>query len=244
MSVLDKMRDVFSSATTNPQSAADAATPDPVLASGSGQSAESGDELQINIHTPADDVDTCKVELSVDVSPHGTLFFENLAEAEGWPLVQSLMRLPGVVSVIAKGKLLILAKHSAAPWSDIVTKLEQAIRSGLNPSDAPNPVDAIAAAVAGSAADLELRQRVQQILDEEINPQVAAHGGYISLLDVQGTRVFIQLGGGCQGCAMSAATLKHGVEATLRSQIPEISDILDTTDHAAGSNPFYQGAEF
>ena len=105
-------------------------------------------------------------------------------------------------------------------------------------------MDAIAAAARTSGPEEELRQKVQVILDDEINPAVAAHGGYITLLDVQGTRVFVQLGGGCQGCAMSTATLKHGVESTLKSQIPEITEILDTTDHAAGDNPFYQSPEF
>lgn len=237
MTMIDKMRGIFSSGNSNPQDAI------PPAALAVPPESDPGSELEVQIHTPADDVDTCKIELNVDVSPDGTLFFETYAEAEGWPLAQSLMRVPGVVSVITKGKLLIIAKHTGADWNGIVPLLENAIRSGLNPDAEIHPADAISAAVSGSSDDLALRQRVQQILDEEINPQVAAHGGYISLLDVQGTRVFIQLGGGCQGCAMSAATLKHGVEATLKTQIPEITEILDTTDHAAGSNPFFQGAE-
>jgi Fe-S cluster biogenesis protein NfuA len=250
MTMLDKMRGIFASPPTGSEAIAapmpSAAPPESDDASVSDDAPNSHDPslLEIDIRPPADDVDTCKVELTVDVSPEGTLFFESYAEAEGWPLAQSLMRVPGVVSVITKGKLLIVAKHSGASWSDIVPRLDPAIRAGLAPSsDAVNPVDAIASAVSGSSDDLALRKRVQEILDDEINPQVAAHGGYISLLDVQGTRVFIQLGGGCQGCAMSAATLKHGVEATLKAHIPEITEILDTTDHAAGSNPFFQGAD-
>ena len=96
------------------------------------------------------------------------------------------------------------------------------------------------ASITSERAMDEIAARVQEIIDNEINPSVAAHGGYISLLDVQDTRVFLHMGGGCQGCGMAAQTLKHGVETTLRRQIPEISEILDTTDHASGSNPYYQ----
>ncbi len=82
--------------------------------------------------------------------------------------------------------------------------------------------------------------RVQQILDERINPGVASHGGSVSLIDVQDGRVFVQLGGGCQGCGMADVTLKQGIEAMLKEGVPEVTEVLDTTDHAAGSNPYYQ----
>ncbi len=83
-------------------------------------------------------------------------------------------------------------------------------------------------------------ERVQQILDATINPNVQAHGGHVSLIDVQGGRVFLQLGGGCQGCGMVDVTLRQGIEVMLKEEIPEITEVLDTTDHAAGDNPYYQ----
>ena len=200
--------------------------------------------LEIALSDPGPDTDTCKIVLNRDLSPDKTEFFETYAEAEGWPMVQLLMRVSGVHSVIVKGNLLIVAKHSGAEWSSLLQPIEHAIRVGLDPQhedeDGLSPVDAISAAVAGQGPEQDLRNRVQEILDNEINPSVAGHGGYISLLDVQGTRVFLHMGGGCQGCGMASATLKHGVEASLRSQIPEISEIFDTTDHAAGENPYYQ----
>ncbi|MCH6564190.1 MAG: iron-sulfur cluster assembly accessory protein [Myxococcales bacterium] len=83
-------------------------------------------------------------------------------------------------------------------------------------------------------------ERVQQILDARVNPGVKAHGGHVSLIDVQEGRVFLQLGGGCQGCGMVDVTLRQGIEVMLREEIPEITEVLDTTDHAAGDNPYYQ----
>jgi Fe/S biogenesis protein NfuA len=82
-------------------------------------------------------------------------------------------------------------------------------------------------------------RQVQQVLDEEINPAVAMHGGYISLIDVQGKTLYIEMGGGCQGCGMAKVTLKQGVERVLADHFPEIEEILDVTDHAEGRNPYY-----
>jgi Fe-S cluster biogenesis protein NfuA len=81
---------------------------------------------------------------------------------------------------------------------------------------------------------------VQRLLDEEINPAVASHGGYISLVDVAEDVVYIRLEGGCQGCGMADVTLKQGIEASILRQMPEIQAVRDTTDHAGGSNPYYQ----
>ncbi len=84
-----------------------------------------------------------------------------------------------------------------------------------------------------------LGSRVQQILDDQINPGLASHGGAVSLVDIQETRVVLSFGGGCQGCGMVDVTLKDGVTAQLQQQIPEITEVVDVTDHAAGENPYY-----
>ena len=85
-----------------------------------------------------------------------------------------------------------------------------------------------------------IKEQVQKILDEHINPMVETHGGVIHLIDVVEDTVYIEMGGGCQGCGMSTVTLKRGVESAIKDNIPEINTILDTTDHAAGSNPYYK----
>lgn len=88
-----------------------------------------------------------------------------------------------------------------------------------------------------------LAARVQAILDREVNPGIASHGGYIDLLDVRDGTAYIEMGGGCQGCAQVDVTLRHGVEVAIRAAVPEIVAIVDTTDHAAGTNPYYQPAK-
>jgi Fe/S biogenesis protein NfuA len=84
-----------------------------------------------------------------------------------------------------------------------------------------------------------LAQRVQDVLDQHINPGVAGHGGTVALSKVEGATAYITMGGGCQGCASSQLTLKMGVERMIKENVPEIKNIVDATDHNAGENPYY-----
>jgi len=85
----------------------------------------------------------------------------------------------------------------------------------------------------------ELKEKVQALLDNSINPAVAGHGGYIELIDVKDNTVYIQMSGGCQGCGAADVTLKAGIERMIKEEISEVREILDVTDHAAGQNPYY-----
>ncbi len=80
---------------------------------------------------------------------------------------------------------------------------------------------------------------VQEVLDSRINPAVASHGGHIALIDIKDDRAYIRLEGGCQGCGMADVTLKQGVEVEIKDAVPSIIEVLDVTDHANGSNPYY-----
>ncbi|MFT7570002.1 MAG: Fe-S cluster biogenesis protein NfuA [Paracoccaceae bacterium] len=77
------------------------------------------------------------------------------------------------------------------------------------------------------------------LLDSQINPQVAAHGGHISLIDVKKNTAFVRLEGGCQGCSASSATLRQGVEVEIKKLVPSIAEVVDITDHTAGVTPYY-----
>ena len=83
-------------------------------------------------------------------------------------------------------------------------------------------------------------ERLQNLLNNHVNPSLAAHGGYVELVRVEDSKAYMLMGGGCQGCTMSAATLHQGVAAIISQHVPEILDVVDVTDHAAGENPFYQ----
>lgn len=98
----------------------------------------------------------------------------------------------------------------------------------------PNPLAGRDIVLTGDVAD-----KVTQLLEEVINPGLATHGGFAALVGVEAETVFITMGGGCQGCAMSAATLREGITASILESIPEITEVVDVTDHNAGDNPFY-----
>ncbi len=98
----------------------------------------------------------------------------------------------------------------------------------------PDPLDGLDIDLSG-----ELPQKVQSVLDQAINPALASHGGYAALVNIEDTTVYVTMGGGCQGCAASAMTLRDGIRSMLMDAIPEITEVVDATDHAAGENPFY-----
>ena len=100
----------------------------------------------------------------------------------------------------------------------------------------------VAGAAAGAAGPTgPLADRVREVLGAQVNPAIAAHGGQIDLVDVQGTEIYLEMSGGCQGCALSRMTLRQGVEKMLRQSVPEITAVHDVTDHAGGQNPYFNG---
>ena len=119
-------------------------------------------------------------------------------------------------------------------------------RDLLNPGlllDNPNrpPTGAVSPEMASDLGELTgtVEERVRTVLDRQINPAVASHGGRAELVSVSDTGVVsLRLSGGCQGCGQAAATLRNGIEVALRQHIPEITEIVDVTDHAAGENPY------
>lgn len=98
----------------------------------------------------------------------------------------------------------------------------------------PDPLSGKHLELTGSIAE-----QVEQLLREQINPALAAHGGFAELKGVEGEKVYVTMGGGCQGCAVSAMTLRDGIARSIKEAIPEVTDVIDTTDHDAGENPFY-----
>jgi Fe/S biogenesis protein NfuA len=98
----------------------------------------------------------------------------------------------------------------------------------------PDPLSGKHLELTGSVAE-----QVEQLLKEQINPALAAHGGFAELKGVEDTKVYVTMGGGCQGCAVSAMTLRDGIARSIKEAIPEVTDVIDTTDHDAGETPYY-----
>lgn len=113
-----------------------------------------------------------------------------------------------------------------------------------NPNQPPAPAGA-SPAMARPPVDLTggVAQRVLQVLEQQINPSIAAHGGRADLVAVEDDAAYLRLSGGCAGCGMATVTLSQGIEVAIRESVPEITRVIDVTDHAAGTNPYYEAAK-
>jgi Fe/S biogenesis protein NfuA len=111
----------------------------------------------------------------------------------------------------------------------------------VNPN-VPEPEElGVPAEVMAAGLDGPLGSRVRAVLEQAVNPSIASHGGRADLvaIDESGGVAYLRLSGGCQGCAMSRMTLTQGIEAALREEVPELTRVVDVTDHAGGANPYY-----
>lgn len=116
----------------------------------------------------------------------------------------------------------------------------------LNPNKPPQPERPASPAIAvPDAGELTgpVAERVQRVLDEHINPSIAAHGGQAALVAIEDDTAYLRLGGGCVGCGMATVTLSQGIEVAIQQAVPEIVHVVDVTDHASGTNPYYEAAK-
>lgn len=177
----------------------------------------------------------CQFTVDRPVYPDQAYFFGSREAAEGSPLAERLFAIPGVAAVLISHQRLTVTKRTPEPWQVIGKQVGAAIREHL-----ATGLEAVNPELRSRIPPPEvIREKVQSVIDREILPAVRSHGGLIQLLDVQGNTVYLQMGGGCQGCSSANVTLKQGVEVAIRNAVPEVGDILDTTDHAAGRNPYY-----
>jgi len=164
------------------------------------------------------------------------MYFQAIGDAGEGDVVQPDAQLPVVVPSTSVGKL-------QGASLDFVTDA-----SGEGGLVVINPNTPTAPTLAGLASIPEIdlsdpfAARVVSVLEEQVNPSIASHGGRADLVAVEELSVYLRLSGGCQGCGMAKATLSQGIEVILREAIPEIANVVDVTDHADGTNPYYQPA--
>jgi len=116
------------------------------------------------------------------------------------------------------------------------------VRDGGLAIDNPNsPLPAFE--VGDTTLEGDLAGKVQMLLDQQINPSIMSHGGFAELAGVEGDTVYLRLGGGCVGCGLAQVTLSQGIEVAIKNAIPEITNVVDVTDHASGTDPYYESAK-
>ncbi len=197
-------------------------------------------DLPVSIRAEASlvDPDTCQFIVSRPLHPGGPFFFGNKERAAGSPLGERLFALPGVANVLIAENVMTLCKEPTASWSGLKAAIGTAIRTQLL-SGVPAILEMYVHTGTQGRSDAELNTAIQALLDKEVNRSIANHGGKISIVEVRQRKLFITMSGGCQGCASSQATLRQGFEVMVTRVAPEIQEIVDTTDHAAGKQPFY-----
>jgi len=194
--------------------------------------------ITIRAETSFADPDACKFTVSRTVHPGGPFFFDNVERAGGSPLPERLFALDGVAHVLVADNVVTVGKETRVSWSELKPAIGAALRTHLS-SEIPAILEASRAPSAFGRSDAEVRAVIQELLDGEVNRSIANHGGQISIVDVHDGVLSIAMSGGCQGCASSSVTLRQGFEVMVRRVAPEIVDTVDTTDHAAGTTPFY-----
>jgi Fe-S cluster biogenesis protein NfuA len=193
---------------------------------------DTANRRRIRAQSSVGDPDAMGFLLDAPIQEGVSVQFEAPGDA---PLARALFELDNVVRVEVSGSTIWVKKQAEADWATLKPAIADAIRTLLDETDAPLGRDGREE----NTPDQALLEAVETLLNQQVNPSVAAHGGHISVDKVEGSAVYLRMSGGCQGCAASAATLREGVERMLRAALPQIDKIIDVTDHAAGDNPFY-----
>jgi Fe-S cluster biogenesis protein NfuA len=178
----------------------------------------------------------CKFTVDRPVYPGGAAYFKNREAAIHSPLAQRIFEISEAETILITENQITVTKSGTDPWPAIGKQIGAKIREHIR-SNEPAVSDAYVGAM---PSESELRKKVQDLLEHEVNPALGMHGGWVELVDVKQNSVYLRLGGGCQGCGSAHMTLKMGIEKVIREQIPEVGEVLDATDHAAGGNPYYQ----
>ncbi|RBI85930.1 hypothetical protein DRV85_09465 [Rhodosalinus halophilus] len=196
------------------------------------------ERLRIRAERPAGDPNTMRFVLEREVQPGAEFSGAEPGEA---PLPRALLGIDGVQALHIAGAAVTVTRTPETDWDALKAPIATAIREVLAETDTPLGEGA-APPKPGARDDASVREAVQHVLDTQANPSIAAHGGHVAVVDVTDGVVSLRMSGGCQGCAASAATLRHGVEQMIRMAVPEVREIVDVTDHSAGTNPYYTDA--
>lgn len=201
------------------------------------ESAASSDEIRIKAQVEGDKM-ACTFMVNRPVlDTYSAWFPEAKWAVDVSPLAEALFAIEGVGSVLLHNSTVTLTQSytSTCSWEELAVVIGASIRGHLEAGD---PVVEVAFLDAMPPTE-EIHTRIQSCIDMEVNPGIASHSGVVTLDRVEGNTVYITMGGGCQGCAASAITLRQGIHQSFRKTVPQVGAIYDETDHSAGTNPYF-----
>lgn len=185
------------------------------------------------------DPNICRFIVSEDVfEDDWTFHFRGPEDAPGSPLIEAMFDVEGVGDVKIHRDTFTVEKTCPEPWPKVAARLipvlKRQLLAGGKVLDAERREE-----LKSAPLDADARRRIEEVLERNINPALASHGGWVKLVRIDGQDVFVEMGGGCQGCASSRATMKFGIERAIKEAAPSVRNVVDATDHEAGSNPYY-----
>ena len=218
-----------------------------------------GDMSEITITAEPLTGPRCVFLVGRPVAPDQWAYVADREAARGSPLAEALFVVDGVVSLVIAHDLIVVTRSGSEglplvgpyvrmvrrvlgdpsarapiPWKTLGKGVAKAVRAHFDSGEVALSSELIASMPTAEA----LRGRVQMVLGGRINPVVASHGGGVELLDLIDNVVYLRMSGGCQGCGLADITLRYGVDAAIRDDVPEIGRIHDLTNHAAGLKPY------
>jgi len=195
------------------------------------------EDTQITSEVDQRDSSVCRFT-SVRTLYVGTKTISNADDAKRLPLAEELIRLSGVERLQLIGHLLVITKTVNHDWDQLVPEIKSVLTSYLVSTEALTPDEVNEKMM---LIGRNTKEKIQYLIDTQINPGVAEHGGAVQIVDIRGGSLYLKLHGGCQGCGAADFTLKQGIETIVKRAVPEIDQIIDLTNHSAGTNPYYQG---
>ncbi len=186
---------------------------------------------------PSREGDSCKFMVNKSLFAGHSWFFSSFESAEGSPLAEKLFSLDELESLLIHDSTATLTRKEKGhfDWKPMATEIGKMIRDTLN--DGQGAVGQ--KIVDEMPSENVIKEDIQKVIDAEVNPGVAGHGGKITLRQVEGNTVTIEMGGGCQGCSAADLTLKQGIHGAFRKAVPFVGAIYDETDHSSGQNPYF-----
>lgn len=184
------------------------------------------------------DPDVCNFATNRDLLPGKTAVFNNAESSQGSALIDAIFTKPEVLMVRVNEATITITKRGEDSWPKLAGQLIPLIKEVLE-SDTPYFSEVALEAINKEPDTSEMGTIITELLDAKINPAISSHGGWVKLVKIEGMDVYVEMGGGCQGCAASKATMKNGIEKTIREALPKVREVIDITDHSAGENPYY-----
>ena len=166
--------------------------------------------------------------------------YEDSTQALSSPVASKIFGFPWTESITVGSNFVSVVKQDWVDWEVLEEPLSGLIKEHFE--DKKDDIEENPEMENKSVSKLESpeAEKIQKLIENEINPSLASHGGFVTLHSVENNNVYLEMGGGCQGCSMSYMTLKEGIEGAIKSVVPSIQQVIDVTNHSEGATPFYE----